>query len=66
LWTEPTKVVCDVRDGGYIRAPLVGRERPTVDWDSGRGLWLANLLCELLQIRSGESGTVVRLHMRRA
>jgi anti-sigma regulatory factor (Ser/Thr protein kinase) len=66
VWTETDAIVCDVRDRGFIESPLVGRERPTVDWDSGRGLWLANLLCELLQIRSSEWGTVVRLHVRLA
>ena len=29
----------------------------------GRGLWLANRLCDLVQVRSGEQGTVVRLHV---
>jgi hypothetical protein len=30
------------------------------------GLWLANQLCDLVQIRSFAAGTVVRLHMRRS
>ncbi|HYJ77750.1 MAG TPA: sensor histidine kinase, partial [Actinomycetes bacterium] len=30
----------------------------------GRGLWLANQLCNLVQIRSGAAGTTVRLHAR--
>jgi hypothetical protein len=29
----------------------------------GRGLWLANQLCDLVQIRSGAGGTRVRLQM---
>ena len=32
----------------------------------GRGVWLANQLCDLVQIRSGAAGTVVRLHARRS
>ena len=32
----------------------------------GYGLWLANQLCDLVQIRSLPAGTAVRLHMRRA
>ena len=31
---------------------------------TGRGLWLANQLCNLVQIRSSPEGTTVRLHMR--
>jgi hypothetical protein len=42
--------------------PLVGRVRPTPDAQSGRGVWIANQLCDLVQIRSGRSGTVVRVH----
>jgi hypothetical protein len=42
----------------------VGRTPPSPDQRAGRGLWLANQLCDLVQIRSTEAGTVVRLHMR--
>jgi len=63
-WTEPDRVVCEVRDGGRIEEPLVGRIRPRGASDA-RGLWLANALCDLVQIRTGEQGSVVRLHMRR-
>jgi anti-sigma regulatory factor (Ser/Thr protein kinase) len=34
---------------------------PPLSDEGGRGLWLANQLCDLVQIRSGENGTVVRL-----
>ena len=29
---------------------------------SGRGLWLANQLADLIQIRSAPEGTTIRLH----
>jgi len=29
---------------------------------SGRGIWMANQLCSLVQVRSGGEGTQVRLH----
>ena len=32
--------------------------------ESGFGLWLANQLCDLVQIRSFADGSVVRLHLR--
>jgi anti-sigma regulatory factor (Ser/Thr protein kinase) len=64
LWDEDGELVCAIRDGGRIDDPLVGRERPRPDQPSGRGLWIANQLCDLVQIRSGEAGTEVRLRMR--
>jgi anti-sigma regulatory factor (Ser/Thr protein kinase) len=65
VWAEPDALVCEVADEGVIRNPLVGRVRPPVDRVGGRGLWLANQLCDLVQVRSGPAGTVVRLHARR-
>ncbi|HVQ59691.1 MAG TPA: sensor histidine kinase [Solirubrobacterales bacterium] len=62
-WQEPDRVVVEVEDRGRIRDPLVGRIRPLVTQEGGRGLWLANQLCDLVQIRSGDAGTTVRLHM---
>jgi anti-sigma regulatory factor (Ser/Thr protein kinase) len=65
VWSEPEELVCEVSDDGQIRNPLAGRVRPPLDRLGGRGLWLANQLCELVQVRSGAAGTVVRLHARR-
>jgi anti-sigma regulatory factor (Ser/Thr protein kinase) len=62
VWCEPGAFVCEVRDRGFIRDPLVGRLAPPVDQYGGRGLWLVNQLCDLVQIRSAPSGTVVRVH----
>ncbi|HEX2267101.1 MAG TPA: sensor histidine kinase [Actinomycetota bacterium] len=63
-WATDDSLVCEVRDGGVIEDPLVGRLRPDPTADRGFGLWLANHLCDLVQIRSGATGSVVRLHMR--
>jgi anti-sigma regulatory factor (Ser/Thr protein kinase) len=63
LWREAKSLVCEVRDSGSIEAPLAGREHPELESDTGRGLWLANQLCDLVQIRSSATGSVVRLHM---
>ena len=54
----------DVADQGRIDDLLVGRVLPPVDRLGGRGVWLANQLCDLVQIRSGEGFTQVRLHTR--
>jgi anti-sigma regulatory factor (Ser/Thr protein kinase) len=62
-WLEADRVIVEVEDAGEIVEPLVGRIKPLVTQEGGRGLWLANQLCDLVQIRSGAQGTVVRLHM---
>lgn len=63
IWNEDGALVCDVRDTGRINDPLVGRARPSSSQIGSRGLWIANQLCDLLQIRSGKTGTQVRLRM---
>jgi len=63
LWRENGSLVAEVEDGGRIEDQLVGRLRPGLAQEGGRGLWLANQLCDLVQIRSSEAGTVVRLHV---
>jgi anti-sigma regulatory factor (Ser/Thr protein kinase) len=64
IWREADALVCEVRDRGFIEDPLVGRLPPPVEQHGGRGLWLVNHLCDLVQIRSAPGGTVVRVHMR--
>ena len=64
VWREPKGLVCEIRDRGHITDPLAGRERPATSREGGRGLWLANQLCELVQIRSTPTGMTVRLHAR--
>jgi len=64
IWQENGCVVCEVTDAGRIDDPLADRRRPDPKEPRGRGLWLANQLCDLVQIRSRADGTVVRLHMR--
>jgi anti-sigma regulatory factor (Ser/Thr protein kinase) len=63
VWAEDGRVVCEVVDEGRIRDPLVGRRRPEATPTNSRGVWLINHLCDLVQIRSTRSGTVLRLHM---
>ena len=65
IWQDQSALVCEVRDKGGFDDPLVDRRRPPSDPRASRGLWLANQLCDLVQIRSFQDGTVVRLHMRR-
>ncbi len=61
-WSDADGLVVEVADPGRIHDPLVGRE-PVVGLDEGgRGVWIANQLCDLVQVRSGPRGTTVRLH----
>jgi anti-sigma regulatory factor (Ser/Thr protein kinase) len=65
VWSTGDDFCVEIRDTGYIDAPLVGRIRPIPGQPRGYGLWLANQVCDLVQIRTFESGSVVRLHMTR-
>jgi anti-sigma regulatory factor (Ser/Thr protein kinase) len=65
VWQDGETLVCEVQDAGHIEVPLAGRVRPRPEQLTGRGLWLVNQLCDLVQIRSDHSGTVARLHMDR-
>ena len=65
IWRTPDTLLLEVTDDGHIEQPLVGRTRPRIDTAGGRGLWLVNQLCELVQVRSLATGTAVRMHMRR-
>jgi anti-sigma regulatory factor (Ser/Thr protein kinase) len=60
-WQEADRLFLEVEDRGLIEEPLVGRVRPRPSQEGGRGLWLANQLCDLVQVRSGPAGTAVRL-----
>jgi anti-sigma regulatory factor (Ser/Thr protein kinase) len=65
VWQEDSTVICEIRDKGRFDKPLADRERPPASTSAARGLWLANQLCDLVQIRTLPEGTAVRLHMRR-
>jgi anti-sigma regulatory factor (Ser/Thr protein kinase) len=64
MWREGDVLVCEVADKGTDGwAPLAPRS-PEPDQVQGYGLWLANKLCERVQVHPTPGGTVVRLHMR--
>ena len=67
IWCEDDTLICEVNDGGVIHDPMAGRELPVADRIGGHGLWMANQLCDLVQVRSlSTGGSAVRLHKRRA
>lgn len=64
LWPADGELICQLADTGHIADPLAGRRPPDRDHPGGQGLWLVNQVCDLVEIRTGPDGTVVRLHMR--
>lgn len=63
VWDTPLEILCQVEDDGWITDPLAGRRRRPAA-EAGHGLWLVNQVCDLVELRSGQAGTTVRLHMR--
>lgn len=66
VWHERDELICEIADGGRITDPLAGRRRPDLFANGGRGLWLMNQLCDLVQLRPSATGTTLRLHLRAA
>jgi anti-sigma regulatory factor (Ser/Thr protein kinase) len=63
IWRDAGALVCEVRDAGRLEDPMAGRERPAAERDRGRGLWMVNQLCDLVQLRSFPEGAAVRVHL---
>jgi anti-sigma regulatory factor (Ser/Thr protein kinase) len=66
VWMGTRWLVCEVEDSGWIGDPLAGRQEPGSGQHTGRGLWIANQICELVQVRTFATRSVVRLHLRRS
>jgi anti-sigma regulatory factor (Ser/Thr protein kinase) len=66
FWATADEVVFQVQDQGQIGDPNAGTVRPAPDAPGGgRGLWVVHEVCDEVEIRSGQAGTTVRVHMRR-
>jgi anti-sigma regulatory factor (Ser/Thr protein kinase) len=63
IWQEDHELICEVSDRGCLTEPLAGRRRPMPHWRGGRGVWMMNQLCDLVELRPTTGGTVVRLHV---
>ncbi|MFP5220337.1 MAG: anti-sigma factor RsbA family regulatory protein [Actinomycetes bacterium] len=64
VWREADRLCCGVRDSGPgLADPLAGYRQPALDASAGRGMWLAHQLADLVEVRTGPTGTVVRLHL---
>lgn len=63
LWSDGSSLWCEVADHGRLHDPMIGRRRPPADDLGGRGVWIAHQVCDLVQVRSTDAGTRVRLRM---
>ncbi|WP_235826164.1 ATP-binding protein [Candidatus Frankia alpina] len=63
FWIVDGCLICEVTDSGQLADRLAGRRRPDLNLSGGRGLWLVNQLCDLVQLRSGRAGTTARMFM---
>lgn len=64
LWRSDEAVVAEVTGQGGIEDPLAGRRRPDPGARRGRGLWLVNQVCDLVELRSRAGQTTLRMHVR--
>jgi anti-sigma regulatory factor (Ser/Thr protein kinase) len=64
IWQRDDEIVCEIRDAGVITDPLAGRQGPpSPEATGGFGLYLVYQVCDHVDLRSDENGTVIRLHM---
>jgi anti-sigma regulatory factor (Ser/Thr protein kinase) len=63
VWHDEEEILCQAHDQGWIADPLAGRVRRGPD-SRGHGLFLVNHVCDLVEMRTGQAGTTVRMHMR--
>ncbi|MFE5210340.1 anti-sigma factor RsbA family regulatory protein [Streptomyces sp. NPDC056600] len=64
MWRDENSLVAEIRDGGQLTDPLVGRRRPDPrSPHGGRGVWIMHQLCDLVELRAGADELVLRLHM---
>lgn len=60
VWSDSAAVVCEIQDP--VAAPAVAGRVPATTRATRKGLWLANQSSDLIQVRSDDTGTTVRVH----
>ena len=58
IWGDPDAVICEVIDDVPLTDPLHGRTLPVEEHE---GLWRVNQVCDLVQLRSAQGRTTVRI-----
>jgi anti-sigma regulatory factor (Ser/Thr protein kinase) len=61
MWLTPGATIVEFTDSGHVTDPLTGRLMPSLEQEGGRGLYLVNQLCDLVQLRSSPQGTTIRI-----
>jgi anti-sigma regulatory factor (Ser/Thr protein kinase) len=64
IWHGNGDLICQVTDTGQIASPLAGRRRPAAVSFGQGGLWVVHQVCDLVQVRTGEKGTTIRMLVR--
>jgi anti-sigma regulatory factor (Ser/Thr protein kinase) len=62
VWHDEEEILCQVDDQGWITDPLAGRVRRPPG-SRGQGLFLVNHVCDLVELRTSQGGSTVRMHM---
>lgn len=65
LWTDEHGVTCEVHDAGRFDEPHLGLLPPAPTGPRGRGLWLIRQLSDQTRLWTDETGTTVRMMVRR-
>jgi hypothetical protein len=60
VWSRSDALVCELHDELVVKDPMTGRKLSSQA--QRNGLWVANQLCDLVQLRSTPAGTTVRVH----
>jgi hypothetical protein len=63
VWRDVDALTCEIRYPGRLSDPMAGRKLPSSAGYESRGLWVANQLCDLVELRSFRTGAVARLRM---
>lgn len=63
IWWDEGELVGEVSTLSVIDDPLVGRRTPRPEDTGGRGVWLINQMCDLVEVRSSPAGASVRMHV---
>ena len=58
IWNDPDALTCEVADDITVTDPLLGR---SVHANEHQGLWEANQVCDLVQLRSTPTRTIIRI-----
>ncbi len=64
IWHDGDEVVTEVSTRSGVADVMAGCRRPAADALEGRGLWLINQVCDLVELRTDPSGTTLRMHLR--